>query len=88
MSDLSYHDRVFSILSYCKRRRHIPDLHSFVASIENGTVFVQYDFVGFWIEERTYDEAGNETVNNWSGTIEEAANRLEKLKIDLLSVEM
>ena len=81
---MEYGDKIFKRLQWHNSRIHIPDLHSFVADIENGRVFVEcrgYEI----IESRTYKD-DVETVNTWCGTIIAAANRLELLKIDLDSI--
>lgn len=79
-------DKIFKLLLKCNRNTNKPDKHSFVANIENGTVYVECRGFEIYIESRIYGE--QEKVVRWSGSTIAAANRLEKLGIDLISIEM
>lgn len=82
---MEYGDKIFKKLQWHNSRTHIPDLHSFVADIEKGRVFVECRGYEVMIESRIYN-GETETVKTWCGTLIAAANRLEMLKIDLNSV--
>lgn len=88
MNELSYGDKIFKFLQKCNRQCNTPDLHTFRADIENGTVWVECRGFEVYIESRTYDNEGKEKITEWAGTTIAAANRLEKLKIDLTTVDM
>lgn len=88
MNNLSYGDKIFKFLQKCNKKAHVPDLHSFKADIENGTVWVECRGYEVFIESRTCDSEGKEKTTPWVGTTVAAANRLEMLKIDLNTVDM
>ncbi|MEN6421625.1 MAG: hypothetical protein ABFD76_06715 [Smithella sp.] len=84
MSELSYGDKIFKLLQKLERNINKPDLHSFTAWCKDCFVFVEAKFVGeIYIEE----QRGNECIT-WAGYPVAAANRLERLGIDLDSVEI
>jgi hypothetical protein len=79
-------DEIFKLLQKCNRNSNKPDLHSFTADVQNGTVYVECRGFEVYIESRIYGE--REKVYRWVGNTMAAANRLAALNIDLLSVEM
>ena len=88
MNELSYGDKIFKLLNKCNRNHHVPDLHSFRADTKKGSVYVDCRGFEVFIESVTYHSNGNEGATQWVGTLIAAANRLEALGMDLLSVEM
>jgi len=85
---ISDSDKIFKLLNQCNRNHSTPDLHSFVASIPHGSVFVDCRGFEVYIESTTYNENAKEHRTQWAGTLMAAANRLEKMGIDLLSIEI
>ncbi len=83
---MSYGDTIFKTIQAFSRRAHIPDLHSFVADIKNGTVYVECRGFEVMMESREYDSEWNETVKTWCGTEIAAANRLERMGIKLETI--
>lgn len=81
-------DKIFKFLQRCNRYAHTPDLHSFKAKIEKGTVWVECRGFEVFIESRTYDSKGAETIKSWAGSTIAAANRLELLKMDFSTIDM
>ena len=79
-------DEIFKLLQKCNRNSNKPDLHSFRADIQDGTVYVECRGFEIYIESRIYGE--QEKVCRWVGNTISAANRLAMLNMDLLSVEM
>ena len=79
---MNYGDKIFKLLQQFNNRCHIPDLHSFVADIENGKVFVECRGFEIMVESRIFGDDGTETVSTWCGSTIAAANRLELLKVD------
>ena len=80
---MNHGDRIFKLLNQCNKKSSTPDLHSFTAYIKNGTVFVECRGFEVYIESKT-----DESTSQWVGTTIAAANRLEALGIDLLSIEI
>ena len=78
----NYQDKIYQLLIKCNKNVDTPDLHSFTANIRNGTVYV--DCRGYEV----YMEVSGETKSQWVGTILAATNRLERLGIDLSTVEI
>jgi len=82
-----YRDAIWKLLDSCNRKHNTPDLHSFVADIKGGTVFV--DCRGFEVHvQSTVFDGRQDKTENWTGTAMAAGNRLALLGIDLLSVEI
>lgn len=80
--------QTIALLKRLNKYRYTPDLHSFKAKINGGVVFVECTGENaFYIEAFVYDKDGNETRNFWDATTEEAAKELERLGLDLDSVE-
>ncbi len=88
MKNLSYGDKIFKLLNQCNRNCNAPDLHSFTADILNGSVFVDCRGFEVFIESTTYDKNANRHKIQWVGTTIAATNRLEKIGIDLSSLEV
>ena len=80
-------DAILLTLKKHHRMRHVPDLHSFKAKIENGVVFVDCGGPGVDIHIFIYDAKGQETRELWQGYLEDAAEKLKALKIDLSTLE-
>lgn len=78
---------ILKLLQKLHRMRHKPDLHSFKAKIKAGVVYVEAEEDAIFIAAFTYDAAGKETRTRWAIPIEVAADKLEKLGIDLATVE-
>lgn len=83
-------EAILKLLQRCRRQWHKPDLHSFKAKIKGGVVFVECDPSGVNIDAITYDTKGNEVREGWrtGGALRDAVEILERLEIDLASVEM
>ena len=88
MKNLSYGDKIFKLLNQCNRNCNTSDLHSFTADILNGSVFVDCRGFEVFIESTTYDKNANRPKIQWAGTTIAATNRLEKIGIDLASLEV
>lgn len=81
-------DKIFKFLQNCNKQRHTPDLHSFKAKIEKGTVWVECRGFEVFIESLTYNDKGLEIRTPWVGNTVAAANRLELLKMDFNTIDM
>jgi len=85
--NMKYKDAIWKLIDSCNRKHNTPDLHSFVADIKGGTVFV--DCRGFEVHvQSTVFDGNQDKTENWTGTAMAAGNRLALLGIDLLSVEI
>ena len=84
VGELSYGDKIFKLLQGLERKVNVPDLHSFVANVKNGVVFVEARQGEAYIRETRKDA----TCVDWAGNYIAAANRLEMLRLDLDSVEI
>ena len=80
-------DKIFKVLQSYNRRHNIPDLHSFRIETRDGSAFVECRGDEIFIENYRVDENGNEVFIQWAGTVIAAANRLEMLGADLLTIE-
>lgn len=86
--EIKVRDRLFNFIMKCNRNAHVPDLHSFTIKINKGIAFVECrGHQEVYIETRTYGEEYDK-VENWCGTPVAAANRLNKLKADLNTIDM
>lgn len=83
MEKHEYGDKIFKLLQRMERDRDKPDLHSFKAETEKGTVFVEARS-----GEVRMDEHRENEVIPWVGSYMAAANRLEMLGLKLNTVEM
>lgn len=82
-------DKIFKHLQYCKKHIHTPDLHSFRIDIRGGSAFVEVrEGDEVFIETVTVSDDCQETFSQWAGTIMAAANRLEMLGADPITIEM
>ncbi|MDO4495215.1 MAG: hypothetical protein Q4B62_05430 [Clostridiaceae bacterium] len=82
-------DRIFKILQNCNRNHNVPDIHSFKAKINGGVVWVECRGYEVYIETQILDEHTDACKKiKWVGTTVAAANRLEKLGIDLDTIDM
>lgn len=81
-----YEENIKKLLEKCKRNKYKPDLHSFVASIKNGLVYVNYleSFNVTVIKFKNLEEEREHYSLNLPKTIE----LLEQLEINIESVEM
>lgn len=79
-------DKILKLLQKCNIAANKSDEHSFMASVQNGTVWVECRGFEVYIESRIYGEQGK--VSRWVGTTVAAANRLEMMNIDLSSIEL
>lgn len=83
-------DRIFKFLQKCNRNHYVPDLHSFQAKINGGTVYVDCRGFEVYIETHIFDKNTTDIFkkSQWVGTTIAAANRLEKLGMDLDTIDM
>lgn len=81
-------ETIFTILQKMNRKAKTADLHSFEANIKSGVVFVECRGYEVFIKSFVYDDKGEETRTEWTGTTIAAANRLEMLGIDFDSIEV
>ncbi len=87
MGELSYGDKIFKLLHQCNKDSDKPDLHSFIANIKDGTVFVECRGYEVYIDS-TLRGGNGEKKSRWVGTTTAASNKLEMLGIDLQSVDI
>lgn len=78
---------IIKLLMQLVRNKNVPDLHSFLASIDGGRVYVSARpeggvFLEYWNRQTG---AGS---TSWAGAIKDAADRLDMLGLDLCSVDM
>lgn len=88
-SELEVKDKIYKLLQYCRKRKHIPDLHSFVANIKGGRVWVDCGGSEISICRVEFStDGGPERKSNLYGNIDKAAEILAALEMDLESVSM
>ncbi len=80
-------DRLFKFLLRCQRRHNTPDLHTFYIDIKGGRAYVECRGHAVYIQSRIYG-IDNDKVTEWCGTTIAAANRLEKLGADYMTIDM
>lgn len=88
MRETNNSDKLFKFILKAMRNHYKPDLHTFIISIIGGNAYVECRQHEVYIETRTYDINGNETKTEWCGSAIAAANRLEKLGADYMSIDM
>lgn len=89
-SKLEAKDKIYKLLQYCRKRKHIPDLHSFVANIKGGRVWVDCGGSEISICRVEFStDGGTEKHSTWHfENILKAVDRLAALNMDLDSVSM
>ena len=89
-SELEAKEKIYNLLKYCHRRKHIPDLHSFVANIKGGRVWVDCGGSEISISQIDFStDGGPEKHSTWHfESMLKAVDRLAALNMDLDSVSM
>ena len=89
-SKLEAKEKIYNLLKYCHRRKHIPDLHSFVANIKGGRVCVDCGGSEISISQVDFStDGGTEKHSTWHfEDILKAVDRLYAIGMDLDSVSM
>lgn len=89
VNDAENGDVIFRLLQKCDHNVGATGLHSsFVAEIKDGTVFVNCRKDGVYVEAIITDVHDNNVTSQWVGTLIAAANRLDMLGMDPLTVQM
>lgn len=83
MNDSDYKNRILKLLARLKHDVNTPDMHSFMARIKGGTVFVEA-----WPGEVFIDHERGGESKSWRGTYVDAAKRLAMLGLDLDTVDI
>lgn len=73
--------KVEETLKYIKRREYTDDLHSFVATIENGRTFVSYWNKKFYVTCYVWRRDEEDTLEFIFDNIDECRNKLIELGI-------
>jgi len=76
-------EKLFKTILSLQKNHNKPDLHSFMARIKGGKVYVEGRFSEVFIREYK----ANSDTKDWAGTAIAATNRLELLEIDIDSIE-
>lgn len=78
---------ITKLLTQLVRNKNVPDLHSFLASIDGGRVYVSACPEGGVFLEYWNSQTGSGSAS-WAGAVKDAADRLDMLGLDLRSVDM
>lgn len=79
-------EQLLRFILKCAERRHIPDLHSFVISIDGGKAWVDCEWEGVRIDAITYND-GKEERTWFLGNVFEAKDYLLSRNADVSTIE-
>ena len=85
MTELSYEEKVRRLVKNLSMNVYKPDIHSFLAVVKDGTVFVEaleHDYISICCLPIL------SPPDSWEGTVEEMAKKLVEFGLDLDTVEM